>query len=383
MSYPNQPDKVYYDLVISNLSGNLKGLPPPILFYNETRSTPLIYDPSSYYLSIVRFSLDTSTLPVFVPEIQLQQDNPNLTVYSFTISWTDPASGTTYDAQEYMKFIPQDETKEEPLPPSKTSNGFQDNSTGYYFVFNFQFIVFLINNTLDACYKSLQAKVSGLPSNYAPVMTWNSDSNKAILYTDVLGYDLTLANPMKVFMNSSMTQLFNSFPLKIISYGNTGDLGKNTQIMTNSFGYANVVPFPGGSSQAFFDAIVIDQEFSTISSINPVMSIVFCSNSLPIVSNNISKPLLIYQGSALMSSGNNNLIANVITDLQLDGSYKPNILYQPQGQYRLIDMVGSRPLIDVDISVFWRDRFGALNSFFLSAGSTCTLKILFTKKHTE
>ena len=163
MSYPNQPDKVYYDLVISNLSGNLKGLPPPILFYNETRSTSLIYDPSSYYLSIVRFSLDTSTLPVFVPEIQLQQDNPNLTVYSFTISWTDPASGTTYDAQEYMKFIPQDETKEEPLPPSKTSNGFQDNSTGYYFVFNFQFIVFLINNTLDACYKSCLLYTSPSP----------------------------------------------------------------------------------------------------------------------------------------------------------------------------------------------------------------------------
>ena len=115
MSVSNQADKVYYDLCISNLSGNLKGNPPPVLFYNETRSTSIIFNPSSYYLSIVRFSLDTPTLPVFVPDIQLNQSDPNLTVYSFTLSYTDPVSGITYNAQQFMNFIPQDQTRECPL----------------------------------------------------------------------------------------------------------------------------------------------------------------------------------------------------------------------------------------------------------------------------
>jgi hypothetical protein len=379
----NMPDKVYYDLVISNLNGNLKGNSAPSLIYNETRSTPIIYDPSSYYMSIVRFSLDTATLPIFLPEIQIQ-DDPNLTAYSFTLSWTDPVSGLTYDAQEFMKFIPQDETRDVPLPPTKTVSGFQDNSSGYYFVYNYQYVIFLMNNTFNSCIASLQKKLPPgvkLPSINPPVMAWNTDNDRAILYTDILGYDVTNTNNMKIFMNSNMTQLWNSFPLKIVSYSNAGDQGKNTQIITNSFGYANVIPFP--SIGPSYNAITVYQEYSTIASFNPVTSIVFTSNTLPVVPENISKPILLLNGNSLTSTGNNNQIANVITDLQLDSSYKPNILYNPVGQYRLISLVGTRPLIDIDVSVFWRDRFGSLNNFHLGAGSTCCLKFLFTKKTSE
>ena len=381
-SLNNSPDKVYYDLCISNLNGNLKGMPPPVLTYNETRSIPIIYDPKSYYLSIVRFSLDTTTLPAFVPEIQLEQDDPNLSVYSFTLSWTD-SSGITYDAQEFMKFIPQDETINIPSPPSRTVSGFQDTSTGYYNVYQFQYVVFLMNNTFSACVKALAGKLPNgmtLPSMNAPVMAWDTDNDRAVLYTDASGYDVSKTNSIKVYMNSNMTQLWNSFPSKIVSYSNAGDKGKNCQIITNSFGNTNTVPYP--KAVPSYDAIITYQESSTIASMNPVTSIVFTSNTLPVVSENVSKPVVIYNGDTLKSTGNNNQIANVITDLQLDGSYKPNILYEPY-TYRLISMVGSRPISDIDVTVFWRDRVGRLNNFYLSAGSTCTIKFLFSKRSSE
>ena len=381
-SEANQPDKIYYDLVISNLNGTNNGEAPPCLSYNETRSIPILYNPSSYYLSIVRFSLDTPTLPVWTPEIQLQ-DDPNLTAYSFTLSWTDPSSNITYDAREFLRFIPQDETRDTPLPPTKTINGFQDNTNGYYYVYNYQYIIYLCNNTFTSCLASLQKQLPPglkLPSNEPPVMAWNVENDRAVLYTDINGYDVGKTNCIKIFMNSNMSNLWNSFPLKVVSYSNVGDKGKNSQIITNSFGNANILPYP--PAMPSFDAIVTYQEWSTIANINCVTSIVFCSNTLPIVPENISKPILFFNGSTLSSNGDNSLISQIITDLALDASYKPNILYEPK-QYRLISMVGTQPLINVDVSVFWRDRIGQLNPFKLSAGSTCTLKFLFTKKSSE
>jgi hypothetical protein len=129
-----------------------------MLQYNETRSVPFLYDPESYYLSIVRFTLDTSTLPVFIPEIKIQGD-PNLTVYSVSLSWTDPASKVKYNAQEFLRFVPQDKTRSTPLPPLRTKNGFQDNSNGYYNVYNYQYVIFLVNNTLAAAHATLKAKL--------------------------------------------------------------------------------------------------------------------------------------------------------------------------------------------------------------------------------
>ena len=62
-----------------------------------------------------------------------------------------------------------------------------------------------------------------------------------------------------------------------------------------------------------------------------------------------------------------------------DGEYKPNLVYTPY-VYRYIDMKGNRPIYSLDISVFWKDRYGNLIPFKLSAGSTITLKLMFIKK---
>ena len=64
-------ERLYYDILASNL--NTKSSTNPILTFQETRAKPFIYSPQNYYLSIVRFSLDTCSLPIFVPTIQANQ----------------------------------------------------------------------------------------------------------------------------------------------------------------------------------------------------------------------------------------------------------------------------------------------------------------------
>ena len=59
--------------------------------------------------------------------------------------------------------------------------------------------------------------------------------------------------------------------------------------------------------------------------------------------------------------------------------YKPNLQYNPTAEYRRISMTGSGALTNIQISVFWRTKLGELVPMTLSGGSSCTIKLLFTK----
>jgi len=372
-------DKLYYDIVISNIDS--KNTQPAPLYFNEVRNSPFVYKPEDYYLSIVRFTLDTPSLPVWTCNIQSNQSDVNLSIYSITLSWQNPIGGQVFTFQKFLEFQPQVLGANVPIPPSQTSNGLQNNSTGYYYVYNYQYVIFLVNQCFQQCFNGLNALVVGaglvLPTTFAPILTFDTQQNIAILNSDILGYNTTSSNYIKIFMNSSLYQLFSSFPIYILGSSNTG---QNIQIQTYTFGGQNIAEFP---SNALFqyDAIQTYQEYSTIALWTPVLSIVFCSNTLPIVPNQVSAPQILVNGQAIINDGNNSNIANIITDLVVpDGNYKPSIVYNPTAQYRLIEMQGNRPLNNLDIVVYWKDRYGILNPFVLTSGSSATLKLLFTKK---
>jgi len=372
------PDKLYYDITITNLKTETQE--PPIAYFNESRNNPFVYCPEDYFLSIIRFSLDTVTLPVLQVEIEPFSNNRDLTVYNVSLSWTNPvAPFQVFTETTPLIFSPQDKQAIIPNPPSSTSNGLQNNQTGYYNVYNYQYFIYLVNLTFTQCFNDLNAQVVGaglaLPSTFSPELNFDTQTNIAILNCDVLGYDTTSADYIKIFFNPPLYQLFSSFPAYIQTFANNS---LNLQIITNTFGGSNIIPYP--SISPLYDAIQVFQEYSTIALWTPVTGIVFCSNTLPIVPNQISSPLLFIDGKQY-SNGNNSNIAQIITDFVSDtGIYKPNIVYTPRAEYRLIELQGNRPLNNFDLTVFWKNRVGELVPFRLSSGSTATIKILFTKK---
>jgi hypothetical protein len=66
--------------------------------------------------------------------------------------------------------------------------------------------------------------------------------------------------------------------------------------------------------------------------------------------------------------------------LRTGTEYKPNISYEPNAEFRLVDLYGDQPLSSMRISLFWKDKFGVLHPLFLEAGGTAYIKILFRKK---
>jgi hypothetical protein len=378
-------DKNYFDITITNL-GSSTTVPAP-LYFNESRNTPFVVNPESYYMSIVRFTLDTNTLPIITVDIQPNQSNRDLTTYSVTLEWTNPiAPFQTFTQQQYLVYIPQNQQAGVPSPPSQTSTGLQNDTTGYYDIYNYQYFILLINNTFQTCYNNLNAQVLAaglvLPSSYAPVLAWDIQKNISILSADSVGYDDTAADYIKIYFNSALFNLFSSFPFIIENENSSVLNGKNSRLIMSGFGGANLVPYP--PSTPLYTALQIVQEYSTLALWTPITAIVFTSNTLPIVANQVSAPLLFFNGQKYTSGGNNSNISQIITDfVTQDGIYKPNIVYVPTAQYRLVSLVGNTPLYNFDLSVFYRNRVGQLIPFRLGSGGSATIKILFTRKDTE
>jgi hypothetical protein len=373
-------DHEYIDVYAIN-GNSLTALPVPVQF-TQTRSLPFLYKPEDYYLSVVRFQIDTNSLPVFACAIQYNQANRDLSIYSVTLSWTNPvAPFQTFNQQTFLTWVPQDLASPIPRPPSLTDNKFQDNSGGYYFAYNYTYFIQLVNTTFRTCLTGLNAQVVAaglvLPTANPPVFTWDSESNVAILNADILGYNQTVANHISIYLNLPLGQLFNSLPVYIEPF--PALLGKNFRVDTDNFGNAQVVPFP--FYLPTYNAYQIFQEQTAVNVWSPISSIVFTSNTLPINSTNVCNPSIFLDGNSTNNNGNNSDIAQVITDFQAENNiYKNSVLYIPSGENRYVDLMGTSPLYTIDINVLWKNKLGELQPFRLSAGCSASIKVLFERK---
>lgn len=385
------PENIFYDLTVSNFQSSVQN--PNPFYFNESRSQPYLMNPQDYFLSIIRFTVDTGTLPCFIPSIQPNQGDPNLTIYSVSLSWLDPTTNIYYTEQEYIQYQPQDLSIDVPAPPSQTANGLQLNETGYYNVYSYQWLCYLVFVAFQACAAKLALSTAGSPNppdlSYSPIIYWDSSSQKAVISANAAVYDLNeqfyapTAAAVNVYFNTPMYGLFSSFPARYLGAGSL--LGADYRILIVDIGGTNnqviIPPQPAVPGGIEYNAILVYQETSTCASITPILAIVFCSNTLPVEANIISTPLVYNNNQLLIFAGNNAATANIITDLVSDsGVYTPNLVYQPQSEYRRINLYGNSPLSNLDLSVFYRLRNGSLIPFRLQSGGSITMKILFQKK---
>jgi hypothetical protein len=373
----NNPDKVYYDIQIANVLSTTTQ--PPIVSFREQRQNAFVNNSGDYYLSIIRFQVDTNTLPLFIPEITPNQANSNLTVYSVTLSYLG------VDFQVSVIWSPQNAFAEEPSAPNQTYNKLQDNSTGYYYCFNYTYIIQLIQASLDQAHSLLVTAFPAVVASHAPVIIWNTDNNCAGVYAESAFYDNfpvgTVVNPITIYFNAPLANLLASFVG--INYGTQGVTnGKNFGLAIANFNGSQTIYLPTSAPVASqYVATTVFQEYSTVASWTPISSIVFTSATLPIVPNQLSAPLIFANGGIIYAGdGNNANFAQVISDFVADnGVYKPSLLYTPT-QLRLIDLFGNQPISQIDISVFWKSKLGEFFPLQLNSGGSCSIKVLFTKK---
>lgn len=395
------PDQIYFDLSVTNFQSTTTQ--PPVFYFNESRTIPFIYNPEDYFLSILRFTIETGSLPVAIPSIQPNQPDIHKTIYSVTLEWTDPATLINHSSNEvFVNFSPQDKSPAaaNPVPPNQTANGLQDNSRGYYNYYNYQPLVGIITQAMESAYNLLKTNAGAaiLPTIYAPFLNWDTSSDTAVLYGDVKGYAFNYVppivppapspapyNPIRIYWNAPLYQLFSTFPAAHLGYYSALN-GKNFLFEPYNIGSVDldtIIPAntdTGLPTAPQYRAVKVYQDSSTTASFSPITALVFTSNTLPIQANQVSTPV-VYNNGVVQLGGNNSDFANIITDLVSDtGQYKPNVVYNPTAEYRLITLYGNRPISNIDIQVFWRAKNGSLIPYRISSGEAVTMKIAFLKK---
>jgi hypothetical protein len=379
------PTHIYMDVNIIN--ADKTGLNQPVLLkMNEVRSSSYISNPSDYYMSIVRFSVDTQTLPLLIVEPQTGQADINRLIYTFTMSYN--LSGTVIDYQQPVIWEPTDQAPNVALPAPPLD--VPDYSGTYYYVYSATYFIELLNKALTACFNGLNSAVIGaggtLPTVHAPFLEWNPETGRAILNASQKGFNKANPDKIEFYMNTPMYNLFTSYSAFFQGWDVVN--GKNflIDIFVYGGGLNRLIVADWGLTPTDNIALQMYQEYASLL-VNGgcVKSIVFLSGTIPVNQSLQSTPQIFNNYGVTNTTGYNAKIEPVLTDFQIQDlttgyEYKPTIRYTPSAEYRFFDLFGNQALTNLDISVYFRDRLGFLRPIVLTSNSVCNIKILFRHK---
>ena len=166
------------------------------------------------------------------------------------------------------------------------------------------------------------------------------------------------------------------------------------------------------------------QEFVTLYDWNSLRNIVFFTSTIPIrnegIPANIFAPWNIstvydtgtrvtFNNSSYSSLQNNNTgnqpdispaFWSIVQNIGSSTSYQPILTdfqilttngtearsyaqFFPSGEYRLIDLTGTTPLNNIDIQVYWQDKFQQLYPLYINPLDSLDMKLLFRKKSSK
>jgi hypothetical protein len=338
---------IYYDIDIIN-NDQKNGEPTPWLKFNDSRSMPFISKPDNYFCSIVRFSLQTPSLPIFIPQVKIGQTDVNKLIYEITV-----VNSNGDEFTRNVQFIQYDTIYPTPQVPLD----FQDLSSRYYYVYSMQHWVKMVNNTMfNAC---ISAGVN------TPILYFDVNTS---LFKFYIPHTWTSE---KLLFNNQLQTLFDSFQFK------------KTELFRSELDYYNNY-FLNTKTINNIDYYEMLQESTTLPLYNPVRSIVFTTGLFPIKAELTTNPKVFGSDASLFNTGNNAGITPIITDFEINvanlNTYKESISYTPTAEYRLVDLFGSSPVNALELSVWWKDHFGNLHPFVLNSGCSCGIKFMFRRK---
>jgi len=324
---------VYVDLLLTN-SVQTHANQRVAINFMQNQSQPILRSTNGYQLSIIRFSLNTETLPVFIPVMQ----STNTTIYSFTME----INGKQY--QQFMAFEPQNLNPQDP--------------DEYYYIYNYQFLIYLVNKCLASCLAGLSA-LTNCPTSTAPTMSFDATSQKCTLNIDASAYGYNNSSKINIYMNSAMYALFASMPASMI---NKTTLGMEYQIN-------NLI---SESPSA------ITQDYSTVALWNPVSSVIFTSNLIPIYQSQ-TPPIQIYENGQIANNSSNFNYLNVLTDFVAnDMQFVPYVQYSAS-IYRYLSLKPNTEIRNIDLQIYWQNKNnGKLKPLYMGVGGSASVKLFIS-----
>jgi hypothetical protein len=331
-----QNDNIYADLLVTNTVQTDVNNRVPVKFYLN-QSQPILKDTTNYKMSVVRFSLNTETLPIWIP--QFSDIETDTTIYSCTME----LNGNYY--QRYMQYVPQNNN---PIDADER-----------YYVYSYQYVMYLFNNMLTECLVGLN-NIAPTGVSVAPKMRFDINTQLCSVEINATQYGFNETGKINIYFNTSFYALLSTLPANIINGSNGMDFQLNNSMCD--------------------DNTLLTQEYPTIELWNPISSIVFTTNLLPIY-NSVTAPIQVYEDGQLLNNNTNYHFLNILTDfVGNELNFTPYVEYVPS-IYRYIDLKPGSSIRNIDINVYWMNRFnGTLKPLFLVPGGSCAMKLFMTKK---
>lgn len=362
-------DRIYYNISIpgsniSTINSNFYNLVPAI--YTEQLNQSILDNPNDYYMSIIRFTIPTQSIPIFIFEAQPfpNTTDKDLGIYSVTLEYNG-----SFSPETFVRFVTTNPTAEIPHPPTIQYIYWQ--KTFYYYVYTYTHFLTMINTALATAFSTLP----GAPVTTPPFLIFDESTQLISLVADKDFYNLALPIPIKIYFNGPLQRFVDGIPF--IFYDINDPLGRDTQFLVQDL-RNNTYLLPNIAAPPTY--LIMTQNYNTLSNWNSFKSLQMVTNLIPIKNE--------YTPSAQNinnTSGNVNLVG-VLTDFEplLDkgAESRTTIQYQQQGPYRLINMTDINPLTKIDINIFWTDQFLNQYALYVPEGQVLTLKIVFIKKST-
>ena len=349
-------DNIYLNIDVPNtITLDDSFLPPNRqATYDVTLSNPVLTKPADYYLSILRFQVPLDTIPIFSFPLNIWQNNPNLSLLLIGIQ----VSGGT----QYSNFVEYVSTNNLPVPvanPSPPANvpyfTEVDVTNPYYFVYNIQPMINMINTAL-----ALGVTQSGIGVT-APYYIYNP-------ITQLISLVVTqtfINTGAQIFMNSPLKTYLNSF-----YYTSLNDINTGAYLF-----YQNLATTPFGQTGPTF---TYSEEYNSIALWFDIRKIVVQSTSIPVKFE--ASPTVTLPQFTTNINGTANTIP-IITDYAVSYDNINDIstvaTYNPTAQYRLSDMNGGNTLNRINLSFYWLSKNGYRYPIFISPNQTTSIKIAF------
>ncbi len=334
------PDHIYYDINLVNNTNDYQ-----IANLVENRTTALLHNPNDYHLSIVRYTIPTTFLPLFI------YANANNLAVDTTYSVTLRYSNT--DFRTYLIYTPQ--------------NNVSSTSQRRFFIYSYQHFIDMINTALNTSYLALKTAFPGATVTTPPYMVYNPETG----YFSIIA-ETAYASGYELYMNNALYSFFDNFNAYFYGFQQTN--GKDYLIYIKNTGGNTINQSPPPSYPSIL-SYVMTQEYSSTYLFNNVRALVFSSSLLGIRMES-------YNTVGGVNAGNS--MRPVLTDFEFNlasgsqnSTLRNYVQYFSRGEYRLIDIIQTQPIYMVDIQIYFQLQNGDLYPLYIAPGEFISIKIMF------
>ena len=343
---------IYYQISIINsvITDPLGVLPsisvPKLVEFNVNRSDTILTNPATYRVAVNRFSLPTSSIPLF-----LYPENPSY--FTITLTYDSNPADPNNVVNQYTKNVT--------YVPSSVGDVYQSYRPVYYI----QELINYVNVALQEAYDDAK---TDLGATYTPLdrpyLTYDATTKLITMWCETEYLDF---NTFGIFMNTSLFKSFFSglYSREARSNKLTGFNG--WQIIPQNL-FTNVdlnTTLP--NSAVVVDLYKVIEEFSSSASFNQLDRVAITTYELPIQANLLGTQL--------------DRRARILHDFFLDDTFKNNARLEfRQERLQWQDLKSSDPLSRIDIQVFLVYLDGTILRMSIDAGERVDLSLLFVPK---